>query len=141
MRRDQFILLCLNSRTDDCLMWPFAVRKSSGYGAHSFYNVGRKVNVDAHRFVCEEAYGPLPLEAAHSCGNKLCVNPRHLRWATHVENMRDAKLAGTIRGGGRHRQRLFEAEIEYIRTSGKSGLALAAEFGMEPSHICKVMRG
>lgn len=51
-----------------------------------------------HRLVCIRRHGPPPtddLEAAHSCGNAGCVNPRHIRWATRFENAADKKLHGT----------------------------------------------
>ena len=124
-------------------MWPFAVRKSSGYGAHSPLVDGAKRNVDAHRYVCERAYGAAPTaqhQAAHSCGMKLCVNPRHLRWALPLDNMADAIAAGTLRGGGRYRQRLFAAQVEYIKGCGKSLIQLGVELGMEPAHIGRVRR-
>lgn len=43
------------------------------------------------RLVCEMIQGPPPTplhEASHLCpGNWLCVNPDHLVWETHKENM------------------------------------------------------
>lgn len=122
-------------------MWPFAVRKSSGYPAHSLSDP-KKRSVDAHRHVCALAHGePQPgQEAAHSCSTKLCINPKHLSWKNRIENMADAIAAKTLRGGGRSRQRLFEAERTYIATCGKSLITLGAEFGMEPAYIGQVRR-
>lgn len=142
MLRDDFVALALVSDTDSCIMWPFAVRKSSGYGAHNTPRPEKR-NVDAHRHVCTLAHGVAPTnlhEAAHACGWKLCINPKHLSWQLHIINMADAVNAGTLRGGGRGRQRLFAREREYIKSSGKSLLVLASEFDMEPSHIGRVRR-
>ena len=138
----QFIDDAIASSSDDCLIWPFAVRKSSGYAAYTYRSAGRKVSVDAHRFVCELAHGK-PIDddqAAHSCGVKLCINPHHLRWATPQENMDDAKAHGTVRGGGRYRQRIFEPQIEDICTSGASLLVLAEKYSSDVSYIGRVKR-
>lgn len=75
---------------DACLMWPFQWPECDYYPRIK-YN-GKTVKV--HRAVCLEAHGPAPEgknEVAHSCGNGIqgCCNPKHLRWATHVENMAD----------------------------------------------------
>jgi len=48
--------------------------------------------------------------------------------------------AGRIIGGGRYRQKLFQAEREYIRDSNMSLLALSEKYNMEPSTIGRVRR-
>lgn len=143
MRRCDFIANALNSDVDGCIVWPYAVRKSSGYGAHSDRVNGATKNYDIHRYVCEKAHGAPPEQnhqAAHACGNKLCINKNHLRWASPKANMHDAILHGTMRGGGRGRQRLFAHERAYIRQTPKSLVVLGREFGMDPAHIGRVRR-
>ncbi len=80
------------------------------------------------------------MQAAHRCGNKLCVNPSHLYWADPKTNMADAKAHGTLVGGGRYRQRLFAKEIQEIVTSKESLISIGARYGMDPSYIGKVRR-
>lgn len=143
MTRAHFLQAAAASTSAACILWPYAVRKSSGYGAHSTRDAGNQTHYDAHAYSCTLAHGPRPTpehEAAHSCGDKLCVSGAHLRWATHQENMDDAKAHGTLRGGGRGRQKLFKAERTHIATSGKSLLQLADEYGMEPAYLGQVRR-
>lgn len=80
----QFMVAAAGVATDECIEWPYALYKS-GYGTFR----SRR----AHRVVLEMFGPPKPddpkIEAAHSCSNRKCINLRHLRWATGVENSRD----------------------------------------------------
>jgi hypothetical protein len=66
----------------------------------------------AHRISYELAVGPIPegLEVDHTCRNKGCVRPSHLRPATHKQNMENrggahANNASGVRGVSWHRTR------------------------------------
>jgi len=71
-----------------CWLW-VAFIVPSGYGR---LRIGEK-NVFAHRVSYELFIGPIPAGAQvdHRCGCRTCVNPDHLRLATHAENMRNQK--------------------------------------------------
>lgn len=92
--------------------------------------------------MCLEAHGPAApgQQAAHRCGNKLCVNPNHLYWADPIENMADAKRHGTLKGGGKYRQRIFPKDIEAICKSSESLVALAGRYGSDPAYIGRLKR-
>lgn len=145
MTREQFLAEAAQATTDDCILWPFAVRKSSGYGAHNLPTGkrNRKINIDAHVRACVLAHGARPDDApevAHACGKKLCCNGRHLRWSTKAANMQDAKAHGTLRGGGRYRQRLWAEDVKAIQASSESLLQLAKRYGMSPAYMGVVKR-
>lgn len=78
-------------KSGDCWVWTAYVQ-DSGYGW--FRLQGRSVR--AHRVSYELANGPIPegLYVLHSCDNKLCVKPEHLRVGTHAENVREAVERG-----------------------------------------------
>jgi hypothetical protein len=72
--------------TDDCILWLHGLNKDS----YPQVCVERRTRL-GHRLVCERYHGPCPpgKEVAHSCAVRNCINPKHLRWATHKDNMRD----------------------------------------------------
>jgi hypothetical protein len=130
---------------EECLLWPFSAMMTSGYGAIRIAN--RKMT-GAHRFVCELAKGAPPsskMDCAHSCGNKLCCNPKHLRWATHLENEADKAAHGTTNAGERNGQaKLSGADVAQIRarySGGSSGASLSRLYGVSAASISLIVNG
>lgn len=126
--------VALRHDSDECLMWPFGSKK------YPDIPVGGKT-VRVNRYICGLAHGPAPSsehQAAHWCGNTRCANPRHLRWATCLENMRDKERHGTKLLGERNpKARLSVEDVRLIRSlKGQIPRAeLAARFGVTPEHI------
>jgi hypothetical protein len=125
--------------SDECLRYPFHVG-SHGYG---MVCVGRS-HTTAHRLVCELAHGPPSnpkLHAAHSCGVKTCVNPRHVRWATKLENENDKLGHGTLTRGEKHGcSKLTADDVLAIRASTGSQREIAREFGVTQQTVSDIKR-
>lgn len=125
-----------NHTGDDCLLWPF----SQGSGYYSVH-LGDGKWSKAHRVMCEEAHGAASqgMYALHSCNNKSCVNPRHLRWGTPKENTEDAVKSGSIRRGDKHAlAKLTEADVVAIRQRWARGEKIddiAADYSASRSAI------
>lgn len=70
-------------KTDACWLWQ-AGRTTKGYGVF-FLNGGMQ---GAHRVAWVITFGDIPdrMEVDHECHVISCVNPDHLRLATHAEN-------------------------------------------------------
>jgi hypothetical protein len=76
-----------------CHIWTGGLTKQDGYGKFCIREKGNRnnnVGFKAHRLIYELTKGPLNgLHVLHTCDNKKCVNPDHLRLGTHQDNMRD----------------------------------------------------
>lgn len=116
---------------DACWPWTGA-RHPKGYGLLP----RRTAPWTAHALSLVLSVGPRPtgLQAAHACHNKLCCNPRHLRWATQVENAQDNVRAGRHAHGERGSKAKLTAHIvaecRRRRAAGETCQALADEFGV-----------
>jgi hypothetical protein len=123
---------------DDCVEWPFG-KDSSGYGA---VKVGRKM-VGAHKVVLERYIRPGRdgEYALHSCNRPACVNPRHLRWGTQEENMRDRRVAGNFAPGIHPAAKLQVEEARRVKFDGERAAVVAAELGISTSAVRKIRRG
>jgi hypothetical protein len=113
-----------------CIDWPFSYRRD-GYGQARY--LGRMWG--AHLLICTLAHGAKPSrghEAAHNCGRQRCVNPTHLRWATHTQNAHDMRQHGTLKAV------LERSEVRKIRRLlklGQTQRGIAALFNVSQSTI------
>jgi ribosomal protein L24E len=137
---EDFLRVHVNATTDKCIVWPYALN-DRGYGLAT---IGGKQR-GAHNWMCRLAHGePYVIwkHAAHSCDNPACVNPRHLRWATHAENMMDKERAGTVaRGENNGRTKLTEADVLEIRNHPKNLAPLMEKFGLSRHALSKIRSG
>jgi hypothetical protein len=132
----------LRRETDACIDgWPFGV--VDGYPSMTFDGRSTYLN----RYVCERFHGPPPSpthQAAHSCGRRICLNPRHLRWATPAENWSDRILHGTdLRGERAPRAKLTEAQVREIREArgrGETLTAIGSRYGVTDVLVSRIAR-
>lgn len=130
---------------DDCLIWPHA-RLTNGYGMIQVKGGSKRI---ASRVMCEAAHG-MParpeMQAAHICGNgkKGCVNPKHLRWATVIDNCHDKYDHGThLYGEKAPWAKLTERQVRQAKyeLSGIPAPKIAAMFGVSPWTIYSIRQG
>jgi hypothetical protein len=135
-------VLCQNPPSE-CVPWPFC-KSGSGYGQ---IKKGKRM-YGAHREALRIYAGPPPspnMVAAHdpvSCGSRMCVNPRHLRWATQKENQRDRLIEGTYcRGVTSPTAKLTRGDVLAIVKDKRTRRAVAFDYGVTPEAISHIMLG
>lgn len=136
---ERFWTLTIPEPNTGCWLW-MGYASGSGYGR--VMRGGR--NAQAHRVAYELAHGPIPAGdvVMHSCDNRLCVNPAHLRVGTQVENMRDMHSKGRApnrKGERNHNASLSDADAFEIRVLGALGWEqsdLARLFGVS-QHVAR----
>ena len=137
---EAFIRAHASDKSDECLEWPYC-KNERGYGLAVIGGVQRS----ASRWMCIVAHGePTPPKdhAAHSCANPGCVNPMHLRWATHQENMADRTEHGNKPRGERSgRTHLTASDIREIRAAPPNLKPLMEQYGLSKHGVSKIRSG
>lgn len=109
-----FAHVAAQATTDACILWPFA-QNGGGYG---MLCVDKK-RMGAYRYVCFLKHGECPShlrDAAHTCGIRLCVNGKHIRWTTRADNRKDCIAHGTANRGHKHgKVKITEAQVYALR--------------------------
>ena len=141
---EEFLHAHINHTGDDCVIWPFA-KKGGGRG-RALYGAVKVGGIQklAHRCMCILVNGEPPTsrhEAAHSCHNPACINPRHLRWATRLENEADKDARGTRPRGENHKNtHLSDEDVRAIRRDPRTQREIAKSYGISQSPVGMIKR-
>lgn len=100
---EQHVIIRFNksfNKVGDCFLWNKYLDRD-GYGTFYFMKKGRR----AHRVSYFMKYGDIPKEMVidHTCKNRSCVNPDHLRCVTKLQNtMENSNSVGAINKAKTH---------------------------------------
>lgn len=98
----------------------------------------------AHRLSYEIHKGEIPknLHIRHTCDVRCCINPDHLLLGTRQQNAQDAVDRNRyVKGEKRKDSKLTDAQAAAIKTDSRSQRVIAAEYGIDPSVVCRIRRG
>jgi hypothetical protein len=126
-----------------CKIWT-GCKNQDGYGMRTTKVAGKWRARGVHRLACIEAHGPPPPgkpEAMHSCDNRACYEPSHLRWGSRLDNMRDAAQKGRMsHGEENNRAKLTSEDVREIRLArGKTCLReLSLRYGVSAQQVSRI---
>lgn len=121
--------------------WVWQGQCCNGYGRIRRCGGADSKGALCHRLMYQHYHGPIPERhvVMHTCDNRRCVNPAHLKSATQKENIRDMHSKGRST-----RTILSPEEVKEIRAKHATGSGidkLAAEFGVGNYTIHKIVSG
>ena len=134
--------ICKSLRTNPngCWVWTGA-HTANGYGVLRDNGYDRRTHRLMYELVTGETLEPSTF-ILHSCDNRLCCNPDHLRKGTHIENMADMVARNRASSGeNRPYAKLTWEKVRAIRAGSRSSYSLAKVYGVSPQAIQGVRSG
>ena len=125
---------------DECWEWQLGL-SVTGYGKMKI----RPKTMATHRFsfVIHNLYSPEMV--LHSCDNRKCVNPKHLRAGNHIENMADMTARNRQATGMRHGfTKITDEQVLELRSMYAAGVkmkAIAIHFGINKGSVANIACG
>ena len=121
----------------DCLINPYIQLGTGNYPL--VYWRGHTAKLAKMVLVWFRGYRKKPFVMRHTCHNRLCFNPEHLIWGTSSDNSRNMLLRH------RHNRQKLSAdeavEMYRRRKDGETLTALASEYGVCVSQVCRIGYG
>lgn len=127
---------------DACWRWNGA-SAGQGYGKLQYHDGTRQRTESAHRFSFWLHNGEWPgpgLVVMHSCDERRCVNPRHLRLGTQAENIADCIAKGRKGRGNRQWPEPVMRAVKCDLREGVSVRLISRATGVPESTIRNIRR-
>lgn len=101
--------------------------------------------INAHHYSWIEAGNAIPegMFLLHSCDNRPCVRPSHLRVGTQRDNIHDALLRGRRIGPQKRKVKLTPDDVRAIRARlarGEKAKTIAPDYGVTTRPIWYIAR-
>lgn len=135
---------------NECWNWN-KKSKQDGYGRTCYKGFNNNKAMMAHRISFQLYHKRLIQEnmiICHSCDNRLCCNPAHLREGTHKDNSDDKFergrflfMKGEINGRAKITNEIAEIIRHRYKTERITQTQLAQEYKINQMSISKVVRG
>jgi hypothetical protein len=128
-------------KKEECWLWTKQLNMW-GYGKCQW----KKSNMIAHRasFLCFKGDIPENFLILHSCRNRKCINPDHLRLGSHKENMQDRSKDLSLHGEKNGSAILTNdqaKEIKELLNKNESPVAIANKYNVRKHVIYFIKNG
>lgn len=137
-RLEDKIRILLDEATPDehgCLISP---RSCVGAGYPAQHHNGKMKKI-CRLILLSQGHDMIGLEARHTCHNRKCINPDHIVFGTHQENMLDCARIFRMSSGKLTSEDQVH-EIRRMRGIEKRSV-IAKRFGINPSHVSYIQLG
>lgn len=126
-----------------CWLWTGSLYHN-GYGKFSIgYETVRATHLALELF--KRQIKPEGMIVSHSCNTPACVNPDHLSYDTHVNNMKYmVECDRQNKGIDHHAAKLDNDKVREIRlklATGKTLITIANEYGVSKKTILNIKQG
>lgn len=130
--------VCIRS-SDMCWPWT-AVKIPGGYG--QFWYNGKMINAHRAALMFSGITIPEGYVVMHSCDNKDCCNPKHLKAVKQITNIEDAVAKDRhCRGDNHGMSVLTEKQVLYILQRRENATKAALKFGVSKATIYDIRQG
>ncbi len=140
MRMPKDVSFRIDSRTG-CWICTSHVPATHGYPMG--YHNGQQTTL--HRKIYIQHTGrdlPSDVFVIHSCDNKMCINPAHLREGTAADNSHDAVIRDRVTYGENHHRAVLTDEAAIQIASSRQPVRLLAErYNVSRGAIYKIKNG
>ena len=124
--------------------WTYSAGKAAKSRYGQFWD-GRQ-NVNAHKYAYDSMVDSVPSDRVlcHSCDNKACCSPWHLRVQTQKQNMIEASERGLLSKPRRKYRRITTDTLADIRkraANGQTAYAIGKALDISAVHIYRILAG
>jgi len=123
---------------DDCWLWTGS-KTPSGYGR--IYINGETIRANRLVYILTKGFISEDKIILHTCNNKLCVNPKHLKEGTNLENSQQMVEDGRQVSGNTILTKENVSKIRELYNTGKySYEILSDKFGITKGNTVQIIR-